>query len=197
MQRDDRTTGGTVRRTFLRTAGAAAALLAGAGGASAQDGTETGTETTDPGAGTETGTTTPEEASPTRGKGGLVSVMGGESVEATVQSMQSSIEESDAQLVTTVEHSENARQADMELRPTTLLIFGNPTSGTSLMQAAQTAGIDLPQKLLVWEDEEGQVWVTFNDPRYIAARHGIQGQQEVLGRMRETLNDITGADLGP
>lgn len=181
----------------------AVALLAGAGGASAQDdgtptepGTETpGTETTP---GTEPGTeTTPEEESPTEGIGGLVSVMGGESVEATVQSLTGAIEESRAELLTTVDHAENARRADMTLRPTTVLIYGNPTTGSSLIQASQTAGIDLPQKLLVWEDEEGRVWVTFNDPRYIAARHGIRGQSETLQRMRDTLNQITGANLGP
>lgn len=175
----------------------AAALLAGAGGASAQDDgtpTEPGTETT---TGTEPETETPEEDTPTAGIGGLVSVMGGESVEATVQSLTGAIEESRAELLTTVDHAENARRADMTLRPTTVLIFGNPTTGSSLIQASQTAGIDLPQKLLVWEDEDGQVWVTFNDPRYIAARHGIRGQSETLGRMRETLNTITGANLGP
>lgn len=198
MQRPDETAGETARRRFLQTAGAAAVLLGGAGGALAQDdGTETepGTETTtETEPGTETGT---EADTPTAGIGGLVSVMGGESVEATVQSMRGNIEASEAQLVTTIEHGENARRADMELRPTTLLIFGNPTTGSALMQASQTAGIDLPHKLLVWEDEEGQVWVTFNDPRYIAARHGIRGERETLDRMRQTLNTITGADLGP
>lgn len=170
----------------------AAALLTGIGGAAGQDdGTETETPTGTPGA-----DTTPEGESPTEGIGGLVSVMGGESVEATVESLRGAIEESDAQLLTTVDHSENARRADMTLRPTTLLIFGNPTTGTSLMQASQTAGIDLPQKLLVWEDEAGQVWVTYNDPRYIVARHGIEGQRETLQRMGEALDRLARAGAG-
>jgi uncharacterized protein (DUF302 family) len=61
------------------------------------------------------------------------------------------------------------------LRPTELLIFGNAAAGTPLMQAAQTIGIDLPLKALAWEDASGRVWLSYNDPRWLARRHGLDG----------------------
>jgi len=72
-----------------------------------------------------------------------------------------------------IDHAAGAADVDMELRPTRVVIFGNPKGGTPLMQCAQTAGIDLPMKALVWEDAEGQVWLGYNDPAYLAERHGM------------------------
>lgn len=72
-----------------------------------------------------------------------------------------------------VDHAAGAAQVDLELRPTELLIFGNPRGGTPLMQAAQTTGIDLPIKALVWQDESGNTWLSYNEPGWIAARHGL------------------------
>jgi uncharacterized protein (DUF302 family) len=60
----------------------------------------------------------------------------------------------------------------MQLRPTAVLIFGNPRAGTPLMQAVQTVGIDLPLKALVWQDGDGKTWLAYNDPKWLAARHG-------------------------
>ena len=71
-----------------------------------------------------------------------------------------------------VDHAAGAAEAGLPLRPTELLVFGNARAGTPLMQAAQTAGIDLPLKALVWQDAEGKTWLSYNDPRWIAARHG-------------------------
>jgi uncharacterized protein (DUF302 family) len=61
----------------------------------------------------------------------------------------------------------------MKMPPTKLLIFGNPKAGTPLMLAAPSSAIDLPLKLLVWEDEAGKVWISYNGPEYLAERHGI------------------------
>lgn len=72
-----------------------------------------------------------------------------------------------------VDHGAGASEAGMPLRPTELLIFGNPKGGTALIQDHQTAGIDLPIKALAWEDERGKVWLTFNDPAWLAQRHGL------------------------
>lgn len=72
-----------------------------------------------------------------------------------------------------IDHAQGALDAGMALRPTVLLIFGNPKGGTPLMQDRQTAGIDLPVKALAWEDETGRVWVTYNDAAWIAARHSL------------------------
>jgi uncharacterized protein (DUF302 family) len=76
----------------------------------------------------------------------------------------------------------------MALRPTEVLIFGNPKSGTPLMQAAQTIGIDLPLKALVWRDEKDKTWLGYNDPKWLAARHGADvGTDRILAAMAATL----------
>lgn len=71
-----------------------------------------------------------------------------------------------------IDHAAAAAKVGLELRPTEVLIFGNPRGGTPLMQAAQTMGIDLPLRALVWQDEAGATWLGYNDPRWMAARHG-------------------------
>ena len=72
-----------------------------------------------------------------------------------------------------IDHAAAAAAIGMELRPTEILIFGNPLAGTPLMQAVQTVGIDLPLKALVWQDEVGTTWLTYNDPQWLAQRHGV------------------------
>lgn len=118
---------------------------------------------------------------------GLITIEGGTSVEATVACIERAIEDADPMLIATVDHAENAASVGEDLRPTRLLIFGNPAAGTPLMQETQTVGIDLPQKMLVWEDENGSVNVTYNDPEYIATRHGIDGQEELLDMVSDAL----------
>ena len=72
-----------------------------------------------------------------------------------------------------IDHAANAMAAGMSLRPTEVVLFGNPKGGTVLMQDQQTAGIDLPLKALVWEDAGGKVWLGYNDPHWLAQRHGL------------------------
>ncbi len=72
-----------------------------------------------------------------------------------------------------IDHAAGAASAGLELRPTEVVIFGNPKGGTALMQDRQSAGIDLPLKALVWQDADGKVWLGYNDPTWIAQRHGL------------------------
>lgn len=118
---------------------------------------------------------------------GLVTVEGGERVPETVDRLERAIEEAGLLHVATIDHAENAASVGEELRPTTLLIFGNPEVGTPLMQENQSIGIDLPQKLLVWESSDGAVNVTYNDPEYLAARHGLEENDETIGMIAEAL----------
>ncbi len=74
-----------------------------------------------------------------------------------------------------IDHAAGAAAVGLTLRPTELLIFGNPKAGTALMLAAQTSGIDLPLKALSYQDETGKTWLAYNDPNWIAARHGLTG----------------------
>ena len=72
-----------------------------------------------------------------------------------------------------VDHSGEATKVGMSMRPTKLLIFGSPKAGTPLMVAAPSVALDLPLKILVWQDGEGQVWVSYNSPQYLQQRHGV------------------------
>ena len=83
-------------------------------------------------------------------------------------------------LIAEVDHSANADDIGETLRPTRLVIFGNPVLGTPLMQAQRTIGIDLPQKMLVYENANGAVIIAYNEPTFLAARHGITGAEGTL-----------------
>jgi len=86
-----------------------------------------------------------------------------------------------------VDHRKGASGVGLELRPAEVLIFGNPKIGTLLMQSRQTAGLDLPLKVLAWRDEGGRVWLAYNDPGWIAERHGIEDRPAVVDKMRGAL----------
>jgi uncharacterized protein (DUF302 family) len=88
-----------------------------------------------------------------------------------------------------IDHAAAAAGVGMELRPTEVFLFGSPKGGTPLMQAEQTMGIDLPLKVLVWQDEAGQVWLSYNDPRWLGKRHGV-GLDQILNAMATALADI-------
>ena len=75
-----------------------------------------------------------------------------------------------------IDHAAGARAAGLSLRPTEVLIFGNAKAGTPLMQSVQTVGIDLPLKALVWQDSSGDTWLSYNDPAWLAQRHGVSGE---------------------
>ena len=92
-----------------------------------------------------------------------------------------------------IDHAANANGIGMSLRPTLLLIVENPVAGTPLLQASQTLGIDLPQKLLVYEDAAGETFVAYNDPFFLARRHGLEGRDEMLQRIAAALAGLAAA----
>jgi uncharacterized protein (DUF302 family) len=106
-------------------------------------------------------------------KPGLTTIRSGKPVKATIDRLEADLKAAGVTVFARINHAAGAIAVGMPLRPTELLIFGNPRAGTPLMQANQTIGIDLPLKVLAWEDAEGQVWVTYNDPAWLAARHGL------------------------
>ncbi len=97
------------------------------------------------------------------------------SVEETETRFKQILEAKGLNLFATVDHEQNAAGAGLELRPTRVVIFGNPKVGTPLMQCQQTIAIDLPQKVLIWEDDQGQVQLAYNDPQYLGGRHRLNG----------------------
>lgn len=105
-------------------------------------------------------------------------------------------------IVGRIDHAAAAAAVGMELRATEVLIFGNPRAGTPLMQAMQTVGIDLPLKALVWQDEGGTTWLAYNDPQWLAQRHGVDAQLDrSLHAMADALaavaNEATAASAEP
>ena len=97
-----------------------------------------------------------------------------------------------------IDHAEGAAAAGLSLRRTELLIFGNAKAATPLMQAAQTIGIDLPLKALVWQDGAGDTWLSYNDPSWLAKRHELGSETAtVVARMSAALNVVTKAATSP
>ena len=93
-----------------------------------------------------------------------------------------------------IDHAASAAKIGKALRPTEVLIFGNPQGGTPFMECAQSAGIDLPLKVLVWEDVQGQVWLGYNDPGYMAQRHGVP-QCPAVGALSKALSGLAEASI--
>jgi uncharacterized protein (DUF302 family) len=104
---------------------------------------------------------------------GLTTIASAHSVPETIDRLVAAITPLGMNVFARIDHAEGAAKVGMPLRPTQLLLFGNPKGGTPLMQDKQTAGIDLPLKALAWEDADGKVWLTYNEPAWIAQRHGL------------------------
>ena len=107
---------------------------------------------------------------------GLITIQSPHSVEATVAKLLALLEQRHISLFALVDHSGEAEKAGLRMPPTKLLIFGNPKAGTPVMLAAPSAAIDMPLKLLVWEDASARAWISYNDPAYLAQRHGIPAE---------------------
>lgn len=124
---------------------------------------------------------------------GMINVKSAHGVTATIDKLQAVLESKGMTIMARVNHSAGAEKAGLELPPTELLIFGNPKIGTPLMQCQRSVAIDLPQKALAWEDAEGQVWLSYNDPAYLNQRHGLDTCAEVLQKVSGALANFTKA----
>jgi len=123
---------------------------------------------------------------------GMVQIKSPDSVSATADRFEQAALDRGLNVFARIDHAAGAKKVGQTLRPTELLIFGSPKAGTPFMKCSQTVGIDLPLKALVWEDEQGQVWLGYNDPKYLAQRHqagdcpvaaGIAGNLSELARI--------------
>ncbi len=132
--------------------------------------------------------------SPVMATDGMISLTSQHSVSATSDRLVSLLESKGMTVFSRIDHAAGAQQVGIDLRPTTLVIFGNPNVGSPLMKCSQTAAIDLPQKALISEDDKGQVWLSYNDPDYLKNRHQINGCEEVLKKISGALHKFaTGA----
>jgi len=127
---------------------------------------------------------------------GLISIKSKYSVDETLDRLESVVKGKGLTVFARIDHTAGANKVDKELRPTKLLVFGNPKVGTLMMQSNQTAGIDLPMKALAWEDGTGQVWLTYNSAKYIANRHHITDREETVQKMTGALRKFTSHAAG-
>ena len=104
---------------------------------------------------------------------GIVNRPSNHSVDQTAEKLQAILQAKGVTLFALVDHSGEAAKVGMTMRPTKLLIFGNPKTGTPLMLAVPSSAIDLPLKILVWEDGQNKVWISYNSPQYLQRRHGL------------------------
>jgi uncharacterized protein (DUF302 family) len=122
---------------------------------------------------------------------GLITVSSSFGPEETMKRLEAEVRAKGMTIFARVDHAASAAEAGLPLRPTDLLIFGAARGGTPLMQAAQTIGIDLPLKALVWQDEEGKTFLSYNDPAYLTQRHGLADQvKPVVDTMTGVLKAI-------
>jgi uncharacterized protein (DUF302 family) len=109
---------------------------------------------------------------------GLITLAGGLSPKETMDRVEAAVIAKGMTVFARVDHAAGAATAGLALRATELLMFGNARGGTPLMQAVQTIGIDLPLKILVWQEADGRTWLSYNDPRWLAERHGLGPEAE-------------------
>ena len=132
---------------------------------------------------------------PVQAKDNLVVKQSAHSVAYTLDRLESILKKRGLTIFARVDHAAGAKKAGMDMKPTELLIFGNPKMGTPLMQSNRRIGIDLPIKVLAWEDEKSVVWIAYNDPAYLKSRHAIADKDPVFGKLTGALGKLTDAAI--
>jgi uncharacterized protein (DUF302 family) len=127
---------------------------------------------------------------------GLIDIQSPHKAKATMDRLETLVKERGLNVFARIDHAAGASKIGKTLRPTELLIFGNPQGGTPFMECAQTVGIDLPLKALVWDDANGQTWLSYNDPAYLGQRHGAASCPSVEG-LRKALAGLGQAAVAP
>ena len=132
--------------------------------------------------------------SPVRAADGLIAAKSPYGPKETSERLQAQLAQRNLTIFARIDHAAGAARIGQTLRPTEVLIFGNPQGGTPFMACAQTVGIDLPLKALVWEDAAGQTWIGYNDPAYLSQRHSA-AQCSVVDVLRKALAGIVEATV--
>lgn len=124
---------------------------------------------------------------------GLISVKSNHTVDQTANRFINILSKNGLTLFTRIDHESNAGRIELDLAPTQVIIFGNPKVGTPLMQCSKGVAIDLPQKALFWEDDEGQKWLSYNSPEYLKQRHNIEGCDALINKISGVLAKLAKA----
>jgi uncharacterized protein (DUF302 family) len=134
---------------------------------------------------------------PATADNGMVTKKSPHDVATTANKLVTALKAKGMTVFDVIDHAKGAAGVGIELAPTTLVIFGNPKVGTPLMKCSRTAAIDLPQKMLIWTDKDGQTWVAYNDPAFMAKRHSVSGCDEVVKKITGALGKFSGAAIAP
>ena len=118
---------------------------------------------------------------------GMITIESDYSVEETASRLENILQENGITIFEIVDHWQGATNVGLKLRPTKLIIFGNPKLGTPIMQCSRTAAIDLPQKMLIWEKTDGETYIGYNSQEYLKRRHSITGCDETLKKIGNAL----------
>jgi len=121
---------------------------------------------------------------------GLTSIQSTFGPKETMDRLETEIREKGMNVFARIDHAAGAAEVGLTLAPTELIIFGNARGGTPLMQSVQTVGIDLPLKALVWQDAANKTWLSYNEPSWIARRHGVTGRESTVDKMADLLRAI-------
>src|SRR5215468_3888375 len=121
---------------------------------------------------------------------GLTSVPSSFDPKVTMDRVEAQIQARGLNVFARINHAVGAAEVGLPLAPTDLIIFGNARGGTPLMQSVQTVGIDLPLKILVWQDAANNTWLSYNEPSWIAERHGVAGRESIVEKMTDLLRAI-------
>src|SRR6476660_9148215 len=132
----------------------------------------------------------PDQVEATEGAG-LTTMASRFDPKETMDRLETDIRTKGMEVFARIDHAGAAAVVGLKLAPTELIIFGNARGGTPLMQSAQTIGIDLPLKALVWEDAAGKTWISYNEPKWIAQRHGITHAEAIVNKLDDLLREIS------
>ena len=131
-----------------------------------------------------------QQPAPARAVTGVVTTASASSFDSTLARLERAITAKGLTIAAKIDHAAAAKKAGLTLRPTTLVIAGNPAAGTPLMQTDQTMGVELPLRFLVWQGDDGRARVSYDPIRAVAARHALAGRDEVLSRMTTAIDAI-------
>ncbi len=122
---------------------------------------------------------------------GIITIPSQHSVDVTIDRMEKMVKAKGLRVFARINHYQNAKDMGLEMRPETLLIFGSPKIGAPIMNESPTIGLDVPVKALAWQDKDGNVFLSYNDPAYLKERHGIKKATAPLDKMAKALSGLT------
>ncbi len=138
---------------------------------------------------------TPKTMTAINAEKGLVTMQSNHSVQDTADKLVTIIESKGMKVFARVDHQKNAQSVNLALRPTQVIMFGNPKVGTPLMNCEQSIAIDLPQKILISEDTNKKVWLSYNNPEYLKTRHNIKGCDSEIASISKALDGVSKAAI--